>query len=197
MVENDPLHFQRKIYNDLDEKLRASGWKSGASEAHGLLAGLACRGVTSSQVANKRFLFQIDEKDDIAMLQGLFELISTDLESSEPTFNPLLADEDSASAQRIDEVANWCAGFIQGFCNDGSSVINECNDEIQELLQDIMDISGMQAGTMSASTVPESGEEDRELTEIEEYLRVGIQLIYDEMVGFTRPAVHPAADEIH
>ena len=197
MTENDPRQFQQKIYRELDEKLRSTGWKSGASEAHGLLTGLACRGVTSSQVTNRFYLFQVDEEEEIPVLQGLFELVSADLESSEPTFNLLLADGSSEITERIDEVANWCAGFLQGFCSDGSAVLKECSNEVQELIQDIMDISGMQADQPSANEEKDAEEEERSLTEIEEYLRVGVQLIYDELVGISQSATHPAADEIH
>ena len=197
MKEHDSRQFQRNIYLDLDQKLRKSGWNSGASEAHGLLTGLACRGVTGTQVINKLYLLRVAEDEDSTMLQGLFEFISRDLESTEPTFDPLFPDQETSIARRSDETANWCSGFIQGFCHDGSAAMNQGSTEVQELLQDVMNIGGMQAGTMQPDDSTDNGEEERALTEIEEYLRVGIQLIYDETVGFTRTAEQSAADELH
>ena len=75
--------------------------------------------------------------------------------------------------------------------------MNQGSTEVQELLQDVMNIGGMQAGVMQPDDSTDIGEEERALTEIEEYLRVGIQLIYDETVGFTRSAELSAADELH
>jgi uncharacterized protein YgfB (UPF0149 family) len=190
----DPKQFQQKIYAELDEKLKASSWKSGASEAHGLLTGLACRGITATEIGNRMHLFQFSEDDDTALLEGLFELILRDLESSIPTFNPLLGGDKEHIAVRVDEIANWCGGFIQGFCHDGDSAILEQSAEVQEIIQDIMDISGMEVD-LTDSVSHHLEEEEKAFAEVEEYLRVGIQIIFDETSGFTKNA--QISEQIH
>lgn len=202
MSNQDPKQFQRKIYQNIDEKLRKSSWKSGASEAHGLLTGLACRGVTTQQLANKIYLFQV-ESDDAAgeyltLLEGLFELIIRDLNSSQPTFDVLIPEDDDPLILRVDELTNWCGGYIQGFCHDGDHLIRQRSIEAQEMIQNIMDISGMQLG----HTEIEAEEQERALTEVEEFLRIGIQFIYDETVNNLPSSPHTSStsnisDEIH
>ncbi len=183
MNQTDPKQFQRKIYAELNEKLKSSSWKSGAAEAHGLLTGLACRGITTTEIGNRMYLFQFSADEDTALLEGLFELILRELESSAPTFNLLLAGDEEHITARVDEIASWCGGFVQGFCHDGDSAISEQNAEAQEVIQDIMDICGMEVDlTDSASHHLE--EEEKAFSEVEEYLRVGIQIIFDEASGF-------------
>jgi uncharacterized protein YgfB (UPF0149 family) len=195
MTDINSKDFQKKIYLDLDEKLRASSWKSGASEAHGLLTGLASRGITSLEIQNKMHMFQLSPEDDSTLLEGLFELILRDLESTNPTFNLLLPEDDESLVSRADELANWTGGYIQGFCYDGESSISTASQDVQELIQDIMDISGMQ---MPIGSLEENSEDDeRSLMEIEEYLKLGVQLIFDENSA-DRPRVeNPNIDQIH
>ncbi len=202
MTADSSKQFQHRIYQSLDEKLRASSWKSGASEAHGLLTGLACRGVTSEQLASKLYLLQIESDADASeypgLLEGLFELIIRDLNSSQPVFDVLIPHEREPIITRVDELASWGGGFIQGFCNDGDSAISDLSLEAQELIHDIIDISGMQLDQPN----PESDDQDKALTEVEEFLRVGIQLIYDEAVANQSNSPHAdiaaaSSDHLH
>ncbi len=47
------------LYRDLERKLKNSKWNSGASEAHGLLSAIACRGLPGEQIRAKAWLFQL------------------------------------------------------------------------------------------------------------------------------------------
>ncbi len=171
--------FQRKLYQDLDQKLKSTSWNSSVSEAHGLLAGLACRGIGSGEVGNKMYLFQISNAGEIALLEGMFELLLRDLQSSDFTFNILLPDDQATTSQKADEISNWCEGYLQGLYYDGDALINESSESVQEVARDIFDIGGM-----NHVFIEENDESDeKSLIEIEEYLRVGIQIIYDELAS--------------
>ena len=197
MSETAPGEFQRGIFNALDAKLRTSAWQSGAAEAHGLLTGLACRGVTGAELGGCLHLLRLGENAapdaEKLLLTGLFELVVRDLTSQQPVFNPLLADDDSPAAARAAELADWCSGFMQGFCHDGDHAAQTGSAEVREALRDVVEISGLQLGA------GDSAENDRSLTEIEEYLRVAIQLIFDERTGDAQAAVPggQGAAEIH
>ncbi len=171
------MAFQQKIYPELDRKLRLTPFNGGAPEAHGLLTGLACRGITVQNLQNKLYLFQFNSDQDSTLLQGLFELILRDLQSSSLTYRLLLPDDGTSPVIRTDEIANWCGGYMQGFLHDGDSAFSDSNGTIREILQDIMDMGGLYLEEAS----PEEAE--KSITEIEEYLRVGVQLIYDEITG--------------
>ena len=170
--------FQQKIYRDLDEKLKSTPWNSGASEAHGLLTGLACRGIRAENIASRVYLFRVDNPEGITLFEGMFELVLRDLQSEEPTFNLLLPPEEADNREMAFAISDWCEGFLQGFCFDGETEINRHGEDIQELINDMIEI-----GRIDVMSIEENNEEDeRSLVELEEYLRAGIQGIYDSNV---------------
>ncbi len=174
------MAFQQEIYPELDRKLRLTPFNGGAPEAHGLLTGLACRGITVQELQNKLWLFQLNSDQDLTLLQGLFELILRDLQSSTLTYHLLLPDDDTSPVIRTDEIANWCGGYVQGFCHDGEAALSNSNETTREILRDIMDMSGLYLQESSRE------EAEKSMTQIEEYLRVGVQLIYDEATGIDK-----------
>lgn len=167
--------FQTEIYPELDRKLKETSWKGGASEAHGVLSGLACRGIGNKQLDGKAWLFRMSEKAEVALLEGLYELTLRDLQSDGFNFILLIAGDESGYAQRIESLANWCGGFTQGFLYDGEEYLAKVADTVRESFHDIIAISRIDVATY------EEQETDRHLVEIEEYLRVAIQVIFDEL----------------
>ncbi|NKB65387.1 MAG: UPF0149 family protein [Gammaproteobacteria bacterium] len=172
--------FQQRLYLDLDEKLRQSNWGSSVSEAHGLLCGLACRGVTDQEIKNRMFLFQVSEPKTMLILEGLFNLALRDLSAEGFSFNLLLPHEDSPIVERTEEMSNWAQGFLQGFCHDGEAIIHH-SKTINEIITDIITIGNIEPDVYDQAD-PES---EKDLFEIHEYLKVSIQLIYDEINDVT------------
>jgi len=170
-----------RLYTSLDEKLREIGWDSGVSEVHGLLTGLACRGLSAHHIGNKMYLFELDAEQDCTPLQALYELVLQNLESDDPVFDLMLPDDEESAFRRADEIANWCSGFAQGFCHDGEISVLQKQGPVKEMFDDIMSIARIQADLPDNEADREG--EDRALSEIEQYLRVGIQLIYEEMAA--------------
>ena len=177
--------FQAEIYRDLDRRLKASRWNSGASEAHGLLSALACLGIPGEQLRAKAWLFQLSEKTDLDLLEGLYGLILRDLQSDGFEFSPLLPDGLCGDAQNIESLADWCGGFVQGFLHDDAERLDGVPDPVRESVNDIMEISRVEV----EARVDAGEETERQLVEIEEYLRVAIQVIFEEL----NPRAGPSA----
>ena len=184
--------FQAEIYRDLDRRLKASRWNSGASEAHGLLSALACLGIPGEQLRAKAWLFQLSEKTDLDLLEGLYGLILRDLQSDGFEFNLLLPDGacldgTCSDAQSIESLADWCGGFVQGFLHDDAERLDGVPDPVRESVNDIMEISRMEvearvdAGVDTGVDAGAGEETEKQLVEIEEYLRVAIQVIFEEL----------------
>ena len=180
--------FQVAIYRDLDRRLKASRWNSGASEAHGLLSALACLGIPGEQLRTKAWLFQLSEKTDLDLLEGLYGLILRDLQSDGFEFSPLLPDGacldgTCSDAQSIESLADWCGGFVQGFLHDDAARLDGVPDAVRESVNDIMEISRVevQARVEADADADAFDETERQLVEIEEYLRVAIQVIFEEL----------------
>lgn len=169
------MQIQAEIYPAIDRKFKNSSWNSGASEAHGLLSGLACRGIRSEQLYRKAWLFQMSEQTEIELLAGLYGIILRDLQSTSFAFNLLLPDEHASSQQRVESLTDWCDGFLQGFLHADEPQIADSATTVRESLDDIMAISRIEIAAYA------NQEGARQLCEIEEYLRVATQVIFDEL----------------
>ena len=172
--------FQNRIFLDLDAKLRATPWSGGASEAHGVLCGLACAGVTSATIRTRGYLFKLDDSADVDIIEGMFSLAVRDLQDDAFSFELLLPPEDVSQLERGEALSSWCQGFLQGLCHDNADIMGSNHPEIREALEDILEIGHIELD-------PNDQEEnDRAFSELEEYLRVAVQLIYDELSTATQ-----------
>lgn len=198
MTVQNRIDVLSSLYEELDKRLVSSPWDGSVSEAHGLLTGLACLGITENRLADKLYLFQQLGDEESTLLEAMFGLIVQDLESDSPTFNPLLPNDEETLGKRIEELANWCSGFTLGYCHDDNQSPTRRKAAVSEVLHDILEISAMQGTGNVTHTEQESHEQERQLVEIEEYLRISIQLIYEESV--TRATHRPddcAAETYH
>ena len=110
------------------------------------------------------------------MLHELCRSTSAQLEGDQFDFKPFSPSDDCMLRERIDALADWCRGFVLGLMSGVAERINEYPGDVPELVRDIMAISEAE---VSQDDDPEG--QERALTEIEEYVRVAAQLIYDEL----------------
>lgn len=179
------------LYEELGKRVVASTWDGTVSEAHGLLTGLACLGVTAPGLAAKLYLLQGLGDKETELLEAMFGVIVQDLESDTPAFNLLLPKDEEPPGLRLEELSNWCSGFVLGYCHGDGAMPAGRGETAAEVLEDMMRISAIPGTGQDAGA-----EQERQLVEIEEYLRVSIQLIYEESVA---PAAHgsPADTTYH
>ena len=168
------------LYRHLERRLKAADWDGGAAEAHGVLSAFACLGIDEARLksrVNLSDLFRLSESTDIDLLEGLYALIRRDLQADGFEFRPLLADADCSCGERIESLAQWCGGFVHGFLHDDAKRLDGVSEAVRESVDDMIQISGVNCEV-------EAGEPDqaeKQLVEIEEYLRVATQLIFEEM----------------
>ncbi|MGB0867920.1 MAG: UPF0149 family protein, partial [Granulosicoccaceae bacterium] len=111
------------------------------------------------------------------------------LADEEVSFMPMLPDTDSALSERADALGQWCRGFAY-------AVSLSAFDPARTLSQDSQELLGDFAAIASVGHEDEDGAEDEaELaySELEEYVRVGVLLIRDELVPLvaaTRQTLH-------
>jgi len=151
------------------ETLESAGVSVNPSEAHGILTGLVCAGITDEETA----LSALGDPGDFPELRDYVvasrDQLSRGLQEAEFDFAPLLPDETLPAAQRSRALTQWCSGFITGFYFGGNSSSGDYSETVGEALTDIAELANA-SGTVSES----------DLVEIIEYLRVGVQLIYEE-----------------
>ncbi len=164
-----------------------------ASELHGSLCGFLCGGGQSDAGRWLRDL-AITEPDapnresgaESEQLRRVFEQTRLDLLDPELRFSPMLPDDDNPIEQRCAALTQWCRGFLGGLGMAGFSSGEDLSEECGEVLQDLYRIGA------SELTLGDQGKEEEDeaaLTDILEYVRMGVLLIYSELRRSPKPSV--------
>ena len=204
-IENsraDPVNTNPIEYSQLAALLSRSGSPLPPAELHGGLCGVLC---ASGRKAAAGWLDELidDCAGDAATLAELDSQLRTlgtltfnALSGWSLEFVPLLPDDDSALSQRAEALALWCHGFLAGLIVGGVDLAGEpskLSDELNELVRDFAEISRAD-GTVDAEGDEASDAGDHSLTELIEYVRVGAQFIFEELVtgaeGRDAPTIH-------
>ena len=163
------------IFGELERKLRESPWKSGASEAHGLLTALACLGVREAEIRSRSWLFGLDGEPNRDIIEGLYGMVYRDLDDPALSFSLLLPPDSAPFAERAEAVADWCQGFLQGIYHVDGELPANASPQVHEAVADIRDIGHLEVGPGDLE------QNERALMEVIEYLRVAVQLIREEL----------------
>jgi len=107
---------------------------------------------------------------------GLTTYDAKDPETAFPPIEPLLPPGEAPLAERVEALGAWAQGFLYGFGAAGPFPRGTLPGDVAEVLSDFAEVS--RAGAVGS----ESAEvEETALAELIEFLRVGAQLIYDEL----------------
>jgi yecA family protein len=176
-------------YFSLSDLLSQSGSPLLLAELHGGLCGVICAG---GRDAGASWLDDVldDCTADASTLSELAERLGSLVDSTWQTLNgnclefaPLLPGDDSAIDMRADALALWCHGFLAGLVVGGLDLVSgseRVSDEMAELVRDFAEISkaGADAGEIEDEEVGA-----RALTELVEFVRVGAQYCFEEMMA--------------
>jgi uncharacterized protein YgfB (UPF0149 family) len=150
------------------------------AELHGLLAGQIAAGARFDADTLLRVL---SELMDVSALTrettklGLIELYQRTLaqyESPDFGFELLLPDDDQMLAQRAEALGSWCSGFLSGF-GLHSGRHPKLSAESEEGLRDLA-----QVAQIAADTDVDSEEDEADLMEVQEYVRMAAMLMFSE-----------------
>lgn len=165
-------------YGELQRLMQAAHALTDPAEAHGTLAGALCVHPYSAE----DWLAEVlpDGNRPPAAVNALRELYASTVHAlggGEFEFDLLLPDEQQSLESRTESLGAWCAGFLYGL-GSGSGDPGQLGGEAGEIIRDLTQIT--RAGVDLAD-----GEEGNEaaLAELVEYVRVGAQLIYDDLAG--------------
>lgn len=159
-----------------------------AAEAHGCLVGALC---TTPHYPMERWLEEIipdaerrADDDSQQALRLLYADTLNALRGEQMDFEVLLPGDEIPLAARAGGLSQWCQGFLYGFGSTGP--INgagpkqvELPANVNEILNDLTHI-GRASVEIEGDADNESEEEA--FAEVVEYVRVGVQLIHDELI---------------
>lgn len=174
----------------LQQCLQGLALPTGPAEVQALLCGLLCGG---SARPRELWLEEIlPDGLDAANLthrqcgQSLAELFQQTLaafNSSELSFDLLLPPEaKSPLGQRAAELVDWCRGFNYGLGLSGCS-LNRLSEEAREGLIDLAEITKLDLTNLS-----EGEQQEQELVELTEFVRVAVLLIREELAVPSDPS---------
>jgi yecA family protein len=173
---------------ELEELLYRIDAAMGAADAHGALCGMLCaRGTVELSEWVDHVIGEQEQGNELLhdVVHKLSELHQSTLEmmnDSTGEFKLLLMDDDDPLPERVETLAAWCQGFIYGLAAGGIKEGSELPEDTAELLRDMIEIS--RAGhDVDDTGAEESDDNDDEVAymEIEEYVRMGVLLIYEEL----------------
>jgi hypothetical protein len=159
-----------------------------AAEAHGCLVGALC---TTQHYPMERWLEEIipdeDRRADDDSQQALRLLYADTLNAlrgEDMDFEVLLPGDEIPLAERAGGLSQWCQGFLYGFGSTGQ--IHGAAVKQEDLPANVNEILG-DLTHIGRASVEIEGDDDNETeeeayAEVVEYVRVGVQLIHDELI---------------
>ncbi|MEZ5500350.1 MAG: UPF0149 family protein [Steroidobacteraceae bacterium] len=154
------------------------------AEAHGALAGALCSGADyaiDDWIAEIQPSLAIDNK--LALwLDKIYSGTRNALEGQELALQLLLPADDMPIESRAEALGLWCQGFLYGLGTHGLRDAADMPGEVGEVVRDLTEITHI---GVDAS----EGEERNEtaFVELVEFVRVGVQLIFEELADRRRP----------
>lgn len=89
-------------------------------------------------------------------------------------FQLLVPEDNIAINTRSRAVSQWCEGFLLGFGMTGRFQQSDLGEEAAEIISDLARIASLD------EEIPDSEENETDLMEINEYVRVSVLLVYTE-----------------
>ena len=167
-------------FTQLEAAISLTGLEIPPSEVHGTVVGAIAHHMKSGVSPNLLQLIAPDADSGSGPFAPLNELLydlyrenSEHLLEGKENFDLLLPDEDAAQSERTDSLAAWSRGYLLGLLHSDTFSIDQLPESGAEIARDIMQISEASAGA------DDETEEDWALAELEEYVKVGAQLIFE------------------
>lgn len=183
MNEETDTAFSVPEYGELDIALTLAEVPATPAEAHGVICGVICGTPLGGDntawlpvlLANSTGADDENARDLTTLLTVLHTQSLNQLLEGNMRFHPLLPDDSESLGRRLEAVADWCSGFLTGLVAAGAGEISRLPADAAEVARDFMRIS-----EVSLDEEPgEDGEQD--LMQVEEYIRAGVQIFYDEL----------------
>lgn len=177
-------------YAELQKVLANSRALTDAPEAHGTLAGALCAAAEYTLTDWLAELYADGHADpqSTAALSVIFDVTRAELASDEMTFEALLPDDDEPIADRAEALGQWCQGFLYGLGTQPIPEPDQLPPDAGEVVRD------MTALTQVAADSAESEESNEQAyAELVEFVRIGAQLLFDELAPWRGTAREVAA----
>ncbi|MCC6633579.1 MAG: UPF0149 family protein [Gammaproteobacteria bacterium] len=185
---------QAPPFDELQRVLSQSRALTDAAEAHGTLVGSLC----SMQCSLDDWLAEIlpEGRADPGLadsLRAIFDSTSVALGDDSMTFQPLLPSDDASIGDRTSALGEWCQGFLYGLgTGSGLPEASDLEGEAAEVVRDMTEITHVDVDPQDD---PETNE--AAYAELVEFVRVGVQLLYEQLQPLREPRPTGTRETLH
>lgn len=171
------------LFAEFQDEMSRHGIDLSPSELHGMLVGYLCAVKDSSTEDQRRALYTAWCEEDVPdVLFGMLEKVVKDVienldEFADFDFHLLKPEDESPISDRASAISLWCSGFLSGFGESGRQIEGDDAETIREVLGDLGRIAAM------TDEIPDSEENEADLVEIEEFVRVSTLLVFAETLS--------------
>lgn len=165
-------------YAEIQRSLAASHALADPAEAHGTLAGALC---ALGPYRLEDWLAEIlpdgvSPSNADPVLQTLFQTTVEALSGQEMEFDLVIPDEESPIEERTHALTLWCTGFLYGLGSNGAADAQRMPGDLGEIVRDLTEITRADVDLSDSVEANESA-----LAELVEFVRVGVQLVFDQL----------------
>lgn len=175
--------MQHPDYSDIHQLLSDQRSLADAAEAHGTLTGGLCATVDYGFEDWLREILPEGRADPAtaAALEQLYAVTADSLGGTDMEFEPLLPSDAQPIAARTTALAEWCQGFLYGLGAGSIADAGRLPGEVGEFVRDLAQIT---CASVDAGESEDSNESA--YTELVEFVRVGVQLLFEELAPARR-----------
>jgi len=169
-------------YSAMAAAMQRCGMPQSPAESHGFALGLDAAGVAEPLSLWQQELYsELDPADVLAgecrtLLDRVYASVFPPVDDESMRLTLLLPQDIVVDSARLGAVRDWCQGFLFGFGLGGEALTARLSDQARELLSDIAELT-----RLDTDQVENTEENQSALIEIEEFLRVGVMLMRDEL----------------
>ncbi len=176
-----PYHFGMSSEHDywhIQRALAAAHALADAAEAHGTLAGALCALVPYrledwlAEILPEGVEYPATD----VLLQSLYDETVASLSGPSMEFQLLIPQDDSPLQERARALTAWCTGFLYGLGSNGAADPQRLPGDLGEIVRDLTEITCADVDVSEGAEANEAA-----LEELVEFVRVGVQLVFDEL----------------
>ncbi len=152
------------------------------AELHGVVCGLAVCHSDRVPMQDLVELVGTEALTDEAAVARFVEASVRNLKAPDMTFAPLLPEDEAELSARLEALGQWCgsflAGLAAGLARQGAGSLDDCPEEVQEIVRDFSAIARVDAETSADDeTAAEREAAESDLLELQEFVKVGVLLM--------------------
>ena len=180
-------------YTRIQQLLAQQHSLADAAEAHGTLAGCLCG---ASGYRFEDWLKEILPEGRAstaagAALRELYDATASALIQPDMEFELLLPEDSAPLTERTQALTQWCQGFLYGLGAGRIQDPGQLPGEVGEIVRDFIEITHAE--------IDEGGTDESDenaYAELVEFVRVGVQLLFEELAVARAPSA-PTAAPLH